>query len=339
MQTIPLELVQTVGNVDVPSCLFPHGYNRLAYGDCLDVMRTLPSGSFDVIYIDPPFCTGKDFHLHNGDPRSVPSFSDTWEDGLQEYLDWLEERLIEMRRLLQPAGALFVHLDWHAVHYVKVMLDRLLGYRNFQNEFIWYYSGGGASRNRFARKHDTILYYTKSATSWKFYADRVRVPYKWTRGQKRADGSARDYERGKLADDVWQHHALMPWAMESLGYPTQKPEELLQRLLLATTDAGDVVGDFFCGGGTTAAVAQRLGRRWITSDISRVSVCVTAERLAELLAPGCIPTEAKRARARAQERLTAILADEERIGLEDEVLSACRAGEPGETGFTVERYC
>ncbi len=306
MLTSHLQTLQTIGPDGSASALFPGGRDRLIYGDCLPVMRELPAGSFDCIYIDPPFFTGVERRLQHSQQRG-PSYADTWGDGLQEYLDWLEERLAVMRELLQPEGALLVHLDWHAVHYVKVLLDRLFGMRHFQNEFIWYYSGGGASRIRFARKHDTILYYTRSATTWKFYADRVREPYKWTDGQPRADGSARDYTRGKLPDDVWQHHALLPWAKESLGYPTQKPMALLTRLLLATTDAGDVVGDFCCGSGTTAAAAQQLARRWVAGDDSRAAICLAAERLTEQLAPGCLVLNAQRARAQAQGALRAHL--------------------------------
>jgi DNA modification methylase len=337
MLELPFPTMQAIGATDTPTVLFPDGRNRLIQGDCLAIMRGLPAETFDTLYLDPPFYSGNDFFLHNGKRGSVHSFTDSW-DGLPAYLEWLEERLLEMRRLLRPEGAIFVHLDWHAVHYVKVMLDRLFGYRNFQNELVWFYSGGGTSRQRFARKHDTILYYTKSATQWKFYADRVREEYKWTDGQKRADGSARDYERGKLPDDVWQHHALMPWAMESLGYPTQKPEALLERLLAATTDAGDVVGDFFCGSGTTAAVAQRLGRRWVTSDTARIAICLAAERLATLLAPGCIPRTAPRARAFAQERFAEITAQEERVGLSEQAVEFCRQVAITEVGFRVESW-
>ncbi|MHB9132021.1 MAG: DNA-methyltransferase [Armatimonadota bacterium] len=329
--------LQTIGSGGAPSPLLPDGRSRLLQGECLAVMRALPDESFDVIYLDPPFFSSKDYHLHNGQRGSVHSFSDIWADGLQGYLDWLQERLVEARRLLQPEGALFLHLDWHAVHYAKMLLDHLFGYRNFQNEFIWYYGGGGASGKRFARKHDTILYYTKSETQWKFYADRVRTPHKWTRGQPRADGSSRNYEQGKLPDDVWQHHALMPWADESLGYPTQKPLALLHRLLLATTDEWDVVGDFVCGSGTSAVAAQQLGRRWVAADMSRMAVCLATERLAEMLSPGCIVYQARRPRARAKERFELILADDARIGLDAATLTTCQALlPPGTGGFSVE---
>ncbi|MHB9105586.1 MAG: DNA-methyltransferase, partial [Armatimonadota bacterium] len=227
--------VQAIGPAGESSALFPEGRNRLIQGECLSVMEALPAESFDVIYLDPPFFTQQDRRLLHSVKRG-PVYSDNWDTGLHGYLSWLQERLARARALLKPEGALFLHLDWHAVHYAKVVLDHLFGMANFQNEFVWYYSGGGASKDRFARKHDTILYYTNSPLAWKFYADRVRVPYKWTNGQPRADGSARDYTKGKLPDDVWEHHGLMPWSEESIGYPTQKPLALLERLLLATTD-------------------------------------------------------------------------------------------------------
>ena len=336
MDTARCERVQAIGLPGAACSVLPDGRNRLLLGDCLPVMAALPDASFATIYLDPPFFTGQQRRLRKDGAEGF-HYSDDWEGDLQGYLRWLEERLARMRALLLPDGALFVHLDWHAVHYVKVLLDHLFGIRHFQNEFIWYYSGGGASGRRFARKHDTILYYTKSATTWKFYTDRVRTAHKWTKGQRRADGSARDYAHGKLPDDVWQHNSLLPWAEENLGYPTQKPEALLHRLLLATTDPGDVVGDFFCGSGTTAATAQHMDRRWVTADASRIAVCLAAERLAEILVPGCLSFTARRARARAHERYTRIAAAEH-LGLDAATLTACTLtmAPPG-VGFSVER--
>lgn len=336
--TAACRILQTIGPAGPVTPLLPDGRHRLIAGDNLAIMQALPAASFDLLYLDPPFFTSKEHYLHNGERDSVHSFTDTWDDGLHEYLAWLEERLATMHRLLKPGGALFLHLDWHAVHYAKVILDRIFGYKHFQNEFIWYYSGGGASKERFARKHDNILYYTKDARKGKFYADRVREPYKWTRGQPRADGSARDYARGKLPDDVWEHHAPMPWAFESLGYPTQKPLALLERLLLATTDEGDVVGDFFCGSGTTGAAAEKLHRRWVMADCSRIAVCLTAERLAEQLYPDCTAYTETRARARARARFDRILADEARFGLDAHTLTECTKLQliTPATGFQVE---
>jgi DNA modification methylase len=328
--------VQTVGPAGEPVPLFPDGRNRLMHGDALTAMRALPDACLDAVYLDPPFFSETDYHLHNGERGSVRGFGDTWAGGLREYMDWLEERLSETHRLLRGSGALFLHLDWHAVHYAKVALDRIYGYDCFQNEYIWYYSGGGASKRRFARKHDNILFYSRTPDGHKFYPDRVRVPYKWTEGQPRADGSERDLEKGKLPDDVWEHHALMPWSHESMGYPTQKPEALLERLLLATTDVGDVVADFVCGSGTTPVVAQKNRRRWIASDESRIAVCLTSERLAEIVAPGCIEHTAQRSRARAKDRFDRIMSDETRLGLDQATLAATKLALFEERGFAVE---
>ena len=252
--------------------------NRLIWGDNLHAMRTLPSESVDLIYIDPPFFSNRIYNVIWGDEHEERSFSDIWEGGLDGYLIWLNARLYEMKRLLKPTGSIYVHCDWHASHYIKVEMDKIFGFENFQNEFVWHYGGGGAARSRWGRKHDTLLFFTRGI-SWTFNVDAVRTSHKWTSGQLRADGTQRDYGKGKLPDDVFQHHSVMPWAGERVGYPTQKPEALLERIIKASSNEGDVVLDAFVGGGTTAVVAQRLGRRWIAMDQSRVAVAVTAERL------------------------------------------------------------
>lgn len=244
-------------------------------------MRQLPSESIDLIYIDPPFFSGRNYNVIFGDKNEVRSFSDIWEGGMPGYLVWLNARLWEMKRLLKPTGSIYVHLDWHASHYVKVEMDKIFGYDQFQNEFVWWYGGGGRSRDRWGRKHDILLFYTRGS-QWTFNADDVRIPHKWVDGQLRADGSERN-ELGMLPDDVWQHHAVMPWGAEKVGYPTQKPEDLLERIIKASSDEGDVVADFFCGGGTTPAVAQRLNRRWVASDQSRIAVALTADRVAKVV--------------------------------------------------------
>ena len=256
----------------------PHEPNRLIWGDNLHVMRQIPSNSVDLIYIDPPFFSGRQYNVIWGDNNELRSFTDIWQGGMDGYLIWLNARLYEMKRILKATGSIYVHCDWHASHYIKVEMDKIFGYQNFQNEFIWYYGGGGASRTRWGRKHDVLFFYTMSS-DWTFNVDDVRSTHKWTSGQLRADGSGRDYSRGKLPDDVFELHSVMPWSGERIGYPTQKPEALLERVILASSDEGDVVADFYIGGGTTAAVAQRLGRRWIACDQSRVAVAVTSERL------------------------------------------------------------
>ena len=152
--------------------------NRIVWGDNLAVMRALPNESIDLIYIDPPFFSGRDYNCIFGDDNETRTFSDIWDGGLPTYLAWLNARLWEMKRLLKPTGSLFVHLDWHACHYVKCELDKIFGYDNFVNEIVWCYSGGGQSKFFFPRKHGNVFLYQKSTKrKYKFNADAVRVPY------------------------------------------------------------------------------------------------------------------------------------------------------------------
>jgi len=179
-------------------------------------------------------------------------------------------------------------MDFRLGPAVKVLMDEVFGRDNFRNEVVWYYSGGGASKEQWARKHDNIYFYSKS-DRWTFNVDDVRQPYKWTDGQKRADGSGRDLEKGKLPDDVFDLHGVMPWAGEKTGYETQKPESLLERIVKASSRPGDLVADFFCGSGTTLAVSEKLGRRWIGSDLGRYAIHVTRKRLLGI--ENCKPLE------------------------------------------------
>ena len=183
-----------------------------------------------------------------------------------------------MKQLLSENGSIYVHLDYRVGPYVKSILDEIFGENGFRNEIIWYYSGGGASKDQWARKHDNIYYYS-IGSQWVFNVDDVRQPYKWTDGQKRADGTGRDLRKGKLPDDVFDLHGILPWANEKTGYETQKPESLLERMVKASSNHGDLVADFFCGSGTTLAVAEKLGRRWIGCDLGRWSIHVTRKRL------------------------------------------------------------
>ena len=260
--------------------------DSLYYGDCLDVMREWPAACVDLCYLDPPYGPGTPFAdaWRGTVPESIPEldmlfvFARRVAPPMHEYLGYMAVRLLEMRRVLRPTGSIYLHCDPTASHYLKVIMDAVFGTSNFQNEFIWYYSGGGASKSRWARKHDVILFYTKSAT-WTFNVDAVRTPYKWTNDQKRADGSRRNYENGKLPDDVWEHHAIMPWAKERLGYPTQKPRALLRRIVEASSNAGDMVLDPFCGSGTTVVTAQKLNRRFVGIDRSHEAIEMARGRL------------------------------------------------------------
>lgn len=281
--------------------------NRLILGDNLEVLRTLPTESIDLIYIDPPFFSGRNYNVIWGDTNEVRSFYDVWEGGIDSYLVWLNARLWEMRRVLKKTGSIYVHCDWHASHYIKTEMDKIFGYDNFQNEIVWYYqSGGGRANDHFNRKHDILLWYSKTS-KYKYNIDQIRVPYKETSmysiyGTTHHDTGKKykpEKEKGKNPDDVWEMNILNPTAYERIGYPTQKPLEVVQKIIEAHSDPDDVVADFFCGGGTffAAAMGQRTiigeplsgtkyfftkSRQFIGCDSSRVAISVALDRLVKV---------------------------------------------------------
>lgn len=261
--------------------MFP-GSRALFRGNNLPLMRVLPDEACDLIYLDPPFKTQRVRASHGG-----PSYDDRWDGGMRSYLDFLNPRLAEAHRLLSRKGSLYLHLDWRVVHYVKVELDRIFGPDNFLNEIIWSYRTGGLSKRRFARKHDTILLYAKSNGDHTFNLmrsgtfrtdglnrDEQGRPYKNTR-----KGRLYFHPEGPAVTDVWDIPFLSTVSTERTGYPTQKPETLLERIIRASSMPGDRVADFFCGSGTTCAVAARLDRRWIGCDISEDAIAIAALRL------------------------------------------------------------
>jgi len=276
--------------------------NRLFWGDNLHIMRQLPSRSIDLIYLDPPFFSGAEYNVIFGDQNEVRSFSDIWEGGMPSYLIWLNARLLEMKRLLRPDGSIYVHLDWHASHYVKVEMDKMFGYENFRREVVWdisVLSGFKTVATNWIRGHDILLYYVKDSKKYTF--NRQRQPHRQEyidrfdkvdeNGRRYFDGRGkRRYlddvlKKGKAVGDVWpdiMSFQQTPTAREKIGYPTQKPSELLERIICASSNEGDVVADFFCGGGTTPFAAEKLGRRWIACDQSRVAVAITQGRLEQL---------------------------------------------------------
>lgn len=270
--------------------------NRLFWGDNLHVMRQLPSQSIDLIYIDPPFFSGRQYNVIFGDQNELRSFSDIWEGGMPGYLIWLNARLYEMKRLLKKTGSIYLHLDWHAAHYVKIEMDKVFGVASFRNQIVWYYYNKMHDRRKgqFPRAHDVLLFYVKSTNGEHSFHQLEEPREKPTKQlvRRKLGGrmvNARDEDGNVMyriretrgVDDIWRISCLQPAdRTERLGYPTQKPEALLERIIKASSNEGDVVADFFCGGGTTAAVAQRLGRRWIACDQSRVAVAITADRLA-----------------------------------------------------------
>jgi len=280
---LPMQRLETIpfGNNGEP--------NKLYWGDNLHVMRTLPNESIDLIYIDPPFFSGRNYNMIFQDRNEVMTFEDIWEGGLPAYQIWLNARLVEMKRLLKPTGSIYVHLDWHASHYVKVEMDKIFGYENFRNEIIYCYGGGGIPKIDFPRKHDNILRYTKDWKVYETFNTEYRPYGEWTkvhqsRHSLTTGGTPLDTERGTPLNDWWNDIThLTSYQKEWVGYPTQKPEQLIERIIKISSNEGDVVADFFCGGGTTPVVAQRLGRRWIASDISRIAIEVTKGRILRLL--------------------------------------------------------
>lgn len=249
-------------------------------------------GQIDLIYADPPFLSGNAYSARVGrgeDSRrpdewtTAPGYSDSW-DNSADYLNMLYPRLEAMHRLLSPTGALYLHLDWHASAYARLILDEIFGPERLLNEIVWVYHGPSPIRSAFNRKHDTILVYTKTRDH-AFNADDVRVPYAeatvetFKASPKAGFGKKPDLERGKVPEDWWYFPVVARLHRERTGYPTQKPEALLERIIRASCPEGGLVADFFCGSGTTLAVASRLNRQWIGADQARLAIAVAYRRL------------------------------------------------------------
>ena len=268
-----------------------HGPDRVVHGDNLAVVSGLPDGAFTVVYLDPPFNTGRaQVRRSMSTPRSVNGTRvgfrgltyDTvrgrvsaYDDVFQDYWVFLEPRLEQAWRLLAADGTLYLHLDYREVHYAKVLLDALFGRECFLNEIIWAYDYGARSKRRWPAKHDTILVYVKDPDRYHFDTAAVdREPY-LAPGLVGPDKAA----RGKLPTDVWWHTIVSPTGKEKTGYPTQKPEGVLRRIIAASTRPGDWVLDFFAGSGTTGAVARTLGRRFVLVDSNPEAIEVMRKRL------------------------------------------------------------
>lgn len=273
------------------------GTGRVIHGNNMDVLATLPDESVTLIYIDPPFNTGRE--QTRSKVTSTPAAEDStsgllgfkgksyertrselmkYDDRFEDYWAFLEPRLREAWRLLADDGTLYVHLDFREAHYAKVLLDALFGRDCFLNEIIWAYDYGGKSKNKWPAKHDTILVYVKNPKNYYFNSEAVdREPYM-------APGlvTPEKVERGKLPTDVWWHTIVSPTGKEKTGYPTQKPEGILRRVIQASSREGDTVLDFFAGSGTTAAVAASLGRNFIVIDQNPEALAVMRKRFADL---------------------------------------------------------
>ena len=258
--------------------------NKLILGDNLEILKTIESDTIDLIYLDPPFFSNRNYEVIWGDAGEVRSFQDRWSGGMSHYIEWLKERVKQMHRILKPTGSIFLHCDWHADAYIRVeILDEIFDYQNFKNSIAWCYGSGGASKSHFSRKHDIIFWYGKTKNTI-FNIDEVREPY--SSPEKSATPKKvgeKEYIKmnplGRIPFDWWQIPILTNSAKERIGYPTQKPEALLQRIIECASNEGDIVLDPFVGGGTTVAVADRLNRKWIGIDQSVQAVKVTELRL------------------------------------------------------------
>ena len=255
------------------------------------------SGKLDLIYIDPPFDVGADFSMEidiGGDTIAKSAstieevaYRDTWGKGRDSYLSMIFERLLMAKQLLSQNGSILVHCDYRLSGHLRLVLDEIFGIDNFLNEIIWHYTGGGRSTSYFSRKHDSIFWFSNTGSTT-FNIDNVRIPYKETSGYAKGGivaASGKKYlphPDGTPADDVWDIPIINPLSHERLGYPTQKPEALLERIIGGLSNEGDLVADLFCGSGTTLAVAEKLGRRWIGADMGRYAIHTTRKRLLEI---------------------------------------------------------
>ncbi|HEV2472412.1 MAG TPA: DNA methyltransferase, partial [Chthonomonadales bacterium] len=300
------------------------GISRLVAGDNLEVMAALRpdfAGAIRLIYLDPPFFAGVDRSIRGeASGENQCAYPDTWQGDLSVYLQWLYERLQLAHELLAVDGVMYLHLDWHSVHYAKVVMDEIFGPENFQNDICWCYREAINSRKRWNRKHDSILFYSKSSR-FAFNYDEVLTPYSKATLQKYRSGDSKGRYRimgrgiigspicsqrdvpaeveavhpeltyrhylgkGTLPVDYWQIDIENQASKTRTGYPTQKPEALLERILRASSNPGDLVADFCCGSGTTLVMAAKLGRHWIGCDASAAAIHCTRKRLLESSIP------------------------------------------------------
>jgi site-specific DNA-methyltransferase (adenine-specific) len=269
--------------------------NRIVFGDNLEILGTIPASSVDLIYIDPPFNTGKmqtrqriaTVRDEAGDRtgfqgrryRTMKLGSTGYADRFDDYLEFLRPRLQEAHRVLTPTGSLFFHIDYREVHYCKVLLDEIFGRECFQNEIIWAYDYGARAKQRWPAKHDNILWYSKDADRYTFHLDACdRIPY-MAPGLVGAEKAA----RGKTPTDVWWHTIVPTNGKEKTGYATQKPLGILERIVKVHSNPGDLCLDFFAGSGTLGEAAARHGREFLLIDIEPAAIKIMQERLSRFL--------------------------------------------------------
>jgi DNA modification methylase len=294
------------------------GANKLIWGNNSLVLSSLINGNLrswieeqgglKLVYIDPPFNVGDDFEIEINFGKEKLSkkrnaleqiaYSDTWGKGSDSFLSMIYERLILIKNLLASDGSIFVHCDWRLNSQIKLILDEIFDSKYFRNEVIWYYSTLGRPNDRFAKKHDTIFYYGKSDNTF-FNSEEAKIPYtqdyinshfrdkdeKGRQCRKRFDaGKWRVYypEDGMIPNDVWEIPYENSMSKFRTGYPTQKPEKLLERIIKSASKENDLIADFFCGSGTTLAVAEKLNRKWIGCDLGKFAIHTSRKRLIQI---------------------------------------------------------
>ncbi|MBI9051906.1 MAG: site-specific DNA-methyltransferase [Anaerolineaceae bacterium] len=268
--------------------------NRIYFGDNLPILKTIPDESVDLIYIDPPFNTGhiqgrtqiKTVRDENGDRvgfqgqsyRTIRLAERGYGDNFDDYLGFLEPRLLEAHRVLKDNGSLYFHIDYREVHYCKILLDQIFGRESFINEIIWAYDFGGRSKDRWPAKHDNILFYAKNPEKYTFNREAVdRIPY-MAPGLVGKEKEA----AGKFPTDTWWHTIVGTNSKEKTGYPTQKPVGVLRRIIAVSSNEGGMVMDFFAGSGTTGAVCLELNRQFVLMDNNPQSMEVMKKRFADV---------------------------------------------------------
>jgi len=258
--------------------------NTIYEGDNLEVLSKFPDNTVDLIYADPPFFSNKHYEVIWKDGAEIRAFEDRWKGGIENYIVWMEPRIREMWRVLKPTGSMYLHCDWHANAHLRILMDKIFGVKNFRNEIIWHYFMGGKAKSFFARKHDTILFYSKS-NKYTFHTlkQKRRLDFKPSLKDESKEAKLGKDEFGYYSivtmDDVWDIRGVFNMSKEYLGYPTQKPVALLERIISASTNKGDIVLDPFCGCGTALVAAQKLGRKWVGIDISPTACKLMQKRL------------------------------------------------------------
>ena len=264
--------------------------NQIYFGDNLSILQSLPDGVVDLIYIDPPFNTGKvqgrtqiqTVRDENGDRvgfggrsyKTTSLGSRAYNDNFDNFLGFIEPRLVEAYRVLKPAGSLYFHIDYREVHYCKILLDEIFGRDSFINEIIWAYDYGGRSKKKWPAKHDNILYYARDPHNYTFnYEEVERIPY-MAPGLVGKEKAA----RGKFPTDTWWHTIVGTNSKEKTGYPTQKPVGILRRIIQASSNPGNIVMDFFAGSGTVGEVCLESNRHFILMDNNPQAIEVMQKR-------------------------------------------------------------